>query len=116
MPSLVAARQPGTGISLQRFALPGLLLFSFLIRFWLIGWGIGLFWFDARIFHPDEPKVVRYVDRFPDSMKENYDFRYPTGLHHILIRRIDPVSLPIEFKGDAFFVYDRISPAQARFP
>jgi len=34
--------------------------------------------------HPDEPKLVRFADRFPESVVENEDFRYPLLMHDVL--------------------------------
>lgn len=33
--------------------------------------------------HPDEPKIVRYIDDFPESVPANHDYRYPTFLHNL---------------------------------
>lgn len=34
--------------------------------------------------HPDEPKLIRFADRFPGSVAENEDYRYPLLMHDVL--------------------------------
>ena len=57
---------------------------SFCIRLSGILWGLPVFDELERIYHPDEPKVVRVAAEFPGSIWSNTDLRYPTLYHHFL--------------------------------
>ena len=66
-----------------RLALLVLIVLGFALRAYPILWGSQLYDSDQYSFHADEPKLVRYVDDFPESLKTNHDYRYPTFLHNV---------------------------------
>lgn len=67
-----------------RRALLGLLLLGVLLRAVPILWG-STYWNDEQFgMHPDEPKIVRIADSFPESLEKYHDYRYPHFLHNSL--------------------------------
>lgn len=57
-----------------------LLLIGVVLRLVPILWGSVHFNADQSGFHPDEPKLVRYIDDFPESLSTYHDYRYPSLL------------------------------------
>lgn len=51
----------------------------------LIGllWGTQIYDRSNHSLHPDEPKIVRYVQGFPETIRTNHDYRYPTFAHNV---------------------------------
>lgn len=60
-----------------------LLVVGFALRLFTILWGSVHYDPGQFSLHSDEPKLVRYVDDFPESMLENADYRYPTFVHNV---------------------------------
>lgn len=99
----------------RRWILPAVLVFGFLVRASGLFWGIGLFSFDRGSYHPDEPKIVRYVYNLPDSFHEQTDFRYPLGLHHALSLAYLPLKKLAGFPGVEFWAPESITAFQWTF-
>ncbi|QDV06291.1 hypothetical protein Poly30_18000 [Planctomycetes bacterium Poly30] len=59
------------------------LLIGLALRLYPILWGSAIHDPDQFALHPDESKIVRYADDFPDSLATNEDFRYPLLVHHV---------------------------------
>ena len=59
-----------------------LLVVGTLLRAVPILWGSQYYHEVQYNLHPDEPKIVRYIDDFPQSVPANHDYRYPTFLHN----------------------------------
>ncbi len=55
-----------------------LFLVGFLLRAYPVLWSSAHYNPSAWGFHPDEPKLVRHVDDFPESIHTYKDYRYPT--------------------------------------
>ena len=61
-----------------------LLLVGLSLRTYPILWGSEYFHEVQYDLHPDEPKIVRAIDDFPESLRTNHDYRYPTFLHNAI--------------------------------
>ncbi|MCC6486188.1 MAG: glycosyltransferase family 39 protein [Candidatus Hydrogenedentes bacterium] len=99
----------------KRWILAAILTFSFLVRATGLFWGIGLFSFDGGLYHPDEPKIVRYVSNLPDSFHEQTDFRYPLGLHHALALVYLPLKTLAGLPGMEFWAPESVTAFQWTF-
>ena len=55
-----------------------LFVVGFFLRAYPILWSSAHYDPNAYGFHPDEPKLVRHVDDFPESIHTYKDYRYPT--------------------------------------
>lgn len=72
----------GSWLKGRRGVLVGLFLLGLGLRLVPVLWGSVHLDGEQYSFHPDEPKLVRYVDGFPESVGANRDYRYPLGVHH----------------------------------
>lgn len=59
-----------------------LLVVAFALRFSGVFWGLPPF--DAKLYHPDEPKIIQGAYRFPWDIASRTDLRYPTACHYTL--------------------------------
>ena len=66
----------------NRWIVVALVLVGAALRLYPILWGSAFYSQDQFVFHPDEPKIVRYADDFPGSLQTNTDFRYALLVHH----------------------------------
>lgn len=57
-----------------------LLLIGLALRFAPLLWGSAYYSPEQSGFHPDEPKLVRWMDDLPESLTSSHDYRYPTLL------------------------------------
>lgn len=80
------------------------LLIGLVLRLYPILWGSALFDPDQFALHPDESKIVRYADDFPDSAKTNEDFRYPLLVHHVGSLAWWPVKTALGWGDDGVLV------------
>jgi hypothetical protein len=55
-----------------------LLVVGFFLRAYPVLWSSAHYNPGAYGFHPDEPKLVRHIDDFPESLRTYEDYRYPT--------------------------------------
>ncbi len=64
----------------ERRWVAGLLLAGLVLRLIPVLWGSTYYDTANHGFHPDEPKLVRVLDDFPESILTQHDYRYPTLL------------------------------------
>ena len=62
----------------ERRLLIVLFVVGLLLRVYPILWSSAHYDPNAGGFHPDEPKLVRHMDDFPESLQTYTDYRYPT--------------------------------------
>ncbi len=79
---LANATSTGSAASPRRW-ITCLLLIGVILRMVPILWGSAIYDQDQFPLHPDESKIVRYADDFPESLSTNKDFRYPLLVHHV---------------------------------
>ena len=84
-------RVPASRVGEDREVAPGRRARTILIILFVVGFALralpilwGSAWYDRSQYsmHSDEPKLIRYIDDFPDSFAVNQDYRYPTFLHN----------------------------------
>ena len=102
----------------ERKLLIVLFVVGFLLRVYPILWSSAHYNPDAYGFHPDEPKLVRHVDDFPESLQTYKDYRYPTlipfaygvvwmGVGGALDLRDPEASMPGEPSYEAALLFSR---------
>ena len=89
-------------LSMQRHVAIAIKSHPYLFSLLVVAFGFrlsGVFWglppFDERIYHPDEPKIIRGAQRFP-LLSGLEDLRYPTACHHMLGALTWPIKKVLE--------------------